>query len=333
MDHNEYIESLIAKVLAGEATAAEIQEINSWRNAADENEAYFKILEQIYSSAPVAKTQRMYDADKAWQKVQKEISENKKASGVVTVPKINSSLPILRIAAAIVILAGLSFAAYKILSPEKLNPVMIVSGGETKAIKLPDSTSIFMNRDSRLIYSYSAKQRKVELTGEAFFEPSEDPARQFEVKAGGLLIQDIGTAFNVNAPEGSDSVIVFVETGEVILTSSSDKYVNLVKGEKAVYLKKRDQFIKEMIADTNAMAYKTRVFVFDNSSLISVIQKLNEIYGVKIELADNIKSCHLTATFKNENVDAILEVIAETLNLKVKRDRSSILLEGDDCEE
>lgn len=81
------------------------------------------------------------------------------------------------------------------------------------------------------------------------------------------------------------------------------------------------------------MAYRTKVFVFENASLQVVIAKLNEVYGSAISINDAIKNCHITATFKNEKVDAILDVITATLNIKLTKNENKYVLEGEGCDE
>ncbi|MBL0340186.1 MAG: FecR domain-containing protein [Bacteroidetes bacterium] len=333
MEDNEYVEMLIAKVLAEEASDEEVMELLAWRNASVENEEYFSVLQQIYSTSPNTKVDHVFNSDTAWTLVKQKLESTKIDSQIIPLHRIKNANFFLKIAASLAIIIGLSFSMYKVFFEKKIVPVTVASNSVVKEFKLPDSTIVFLNRNSQIIYSFSDNHRQVKLDGEAFFDLTDDPQRPFEVKAGNLLIQDIGTAFNVKAATGSDSVIVFVESGEVVLTSPSNNYVRLVQGEKAVYLKKRDQFIKEMISDTNTLAYKTRIFVFENASLISAVQKINEVYGINIQLVGDIEACHITATFKNESANTMIEVIAATLNLTIKNENGAVILEGVGCEE
>jgi hypothetical protein len=63
-----------------------------------------------------------------------------------------------------------------------------------------------------------------------------------------------------------------------------------------------------------------------------VVESLNEVYETKIQLRGNLKSCRLNVTFKNEPIESIAEIIAETLNLKITFSEKEILLEGSGCE-
>jgi len=83
------------------------------------------------------------------------------------------------------------------------------SHGEQRSLQLPDNTFVRLNSDSAIVVSFSRHQRLVEVTrGQAYFEVAKDPARHFGVRVGGLLIKDIGTAFDVYRQDSSTTVTV-----------------------------------------------------------------------------------------------------------------------------
>jgi len=329
----ENIEELVAKVLSGEASAKEIAWLESWKTASSENLEYYRILEKVFLQSREVKKVQFFNTDAAWNKLQLEIKNRKPGA---TIRNINSVKPwndFLRIAAMLLIVAGIGFSVYKMLQPEKIVPVEIAAGNQVKNFSLPDSTTIVLNRNSELAYTFTESKRSVALKGEAFFELAQDKNRPFEVIAGDVVITDIGTSFNVKASEGSDSLFVQVATGEVMMTSRNNLSVVLKKGEGAVYIYSRDEFIKAAVSDTNSLAYKTKIFVFENASLEAVVNKVNEVYGSEIVLSEEIKNCHITATFRNEEYSTIVDIIAGTLDLTIKKQGDILLLEGKSCEE
>lgn len=81
-------------------------------------------------------------------------------------------------------------------------PLQTVSTlAETRTVTLPDQTEIVLNRYSSLTYPerFRGKDRKVQLQGEAYFEVSKDAAHPFKVEAGAIIVQVLGTHFNVEA--------------------------------------------------------------------------------------------------------------------------------------
>jgi ferric-dicitrate binding protein FerR (iron transport regulator) len=88
------------------------------------------------------------------------------------------------------------------------------------------------------------------------------------------------------------------------------------------------------MVDKNVFSYKTKIFTFENSSLEHIINILEESYHTNIILKNNhIKSCRLTTTFNNETLPNALNIIAETLNLKVSETAGKYIIDGAGCEE
>lgn len=194
---------------------------------------------------------------------------------------------------------------------------------------LPDSSTIFLNKHSEATVTLADNERKVLLRGEGFFNVVHNEEQPFVVEAAGLIIKDIGTAFNVDATD-EKQVEVLVEHGEVELAAAGKK-VNMKKGDYSVYDKTSNEITKTKVLDPNELSYTTKIFVFENTSLPAVVVKLHEVYGTDIRLADNLKFCRLTSTFRNEKIENILQVIAETLQLQLNKKGEAFYFEGSGC--
>jgi transmembrane sensor len=83
------------------------------------------------------------------------------------------------------------------------------SHGEQRSLQLPDNTFVRLNSDSAIAVRFSRHRRRVDVTrGQAYFEVAKDPQRPFGVRVGGLLIKDIGTAFDVYRQDTGTTVTV-----------------------------------------------------------------------------------------------------------------------------
>lgn len=83
--------------------------------------------------------------------------------------------------------------------------------GEQRSLQLRDDTIVHLNSDSAVEVSFDRHQRRVEVTrGQAYFKVAKDPARTFGVQVGGLLIEDIGTEFDVYR-QGADATVTVAE--------------------------------------------------------------------------------------------------------------------------
>lgn len=210
----------------------------------------------------------------------------------------------------------------------------VVSADSTRQDTLPDGSTAFLNKKSELAYSYDAKakSRKVKLKGEAYFSVKHDEENPFVIEAEDILVRDIGTEFNLKAYPEKDTIEILVTEGEVQFYTLYDSGLNLKAGQRAIYSKRNKMFYRIEKPDTNILAYKTKVFSFNNTDLKSVVELLNEVYNSKIVLANKkLFDCRLTANYKEDNPAIIAEVIAETMNLTLTRRGEELILDGDGC--
>jgi len=330
-------------MLSNEASQADIELVNAWVALSEENKNAFENSRKLFEQSSALKNLIHVDTDQAWLKVKSRINQEvisktstpEKGGKVISIQSYNGWKNVLRIAAMILVAAGLGVAAYLALNKKKpVDDVFIASSEQIKHETLPDGSTFTLNKKSTLSFSSDEYGRKriVHLKGEAFFDVKHDTSRVFIVEAGDLTIEDVGTSFNVKAIPDSRIVIVVVESGEVkILTDDADS-LHLVAGETAEYNMDTKQLVKGVNEDRNLSAYKDKIFIFDNTELKVIVKLLNDVYGSNIAL-ENIDagSCRLTASFNNETIDVIVDIIAETLHLQVARSNSEILLKGDAC--
>lgn len=330
VDGMEHMDDLIGKLLAGEATVREQEDVEAWLRLHEANQKYFDQLKTIFDKAASNAIQQQFDTDAAWRKVKGKLD----GAGVRRIGRDNEYWSVLRIAAGIMIFVTVGIFAYRYLTPET-ETIAIVSDKTTVQDTLPDGSTAFLNKNSQISYEYNSrkKTRKVKLKGEAFFDVKHEEEKPFIIETEEVLIRDLGTTFNVKAYPESNNVEVIVESGEVQIYTLNDDGILLKAGEKGFYDKTLKAFSKIEKIDTNGLAYKTRVFSFNNTDLQSVVEMLNTIYDSKITLGNKaLSNCHVTVNFNNDNLDLVVEILAETLNLKVTRNKDEIILDGTGCQ-
>ena len=326
------IDDLIGKVLAGEASAEEQIQLQNWIRDSAANLKYFEQIKTIFEKASANQVQLQFDADAAWRRVKGKLSNQKRAKQVwFKTPQFARAL---RIAAGLVLILTGGLATYKWYA-QPIETFAVVSDTVVVSDTLPDGSAAFLNKKSSLSYEYNPreKKRKVKLTGESFFEVKHEEEKPFIIEAEEVLVQDLGTAFNVKAYPNSDTVEVIVKSGEVQIYTLKNRGLHLGAGETGIYSKRSREFSKLVKADTNALAYKTGVFSFNKTDLGSIIDKINEVYDAHIILGnEKLAKCQITVNFNNEKLDTVIEVIAETLTLTVTKKDKEILLDGTGCQ-
>jgi transmembrane sensor len=321
------IDILISKVLADEASVYEQQIVSDWLLESQANRDYFNHLKLIFEKAGSAKVEEQFDEDAAWVQVKAKLQSNPKTK--------ERSLFAFdwRIAAAIAAVVCVTALFYVTNDTSQSVITRVSANAKTKNDTLPDGSSVFLNKKSELTYSFDKKEkaRKVKLSGEAFFVVKHEETQPFIIEADEIRVRDIGTEFNLKAYPDKDTIEIVVTEGEVQFYTLKNAGLKLKAGESARYLKHLKEFQRIVKPDTNVLAYKTKIFNFDNTDLKSVVKLLNEIYNTHIQLSPALAECRLTASFSEDNPNTIIEVIAETMGLTISRKEEDIVLEGTGC--
>ncbi|HZY81820.1 MAG TPA: FecR domain-containing protein [Cyclobacteriaceae bacterium] len=321
------IDDLIGKVLSGEATPEEIREVEDWRKASSDNEKYYVDMQMIFTRASGNRVKMDFDTDAAWKKVKSRLGTK-----VVAMPDTRqTNWSALRIAASIVLVLTVGIFAWRWFN-QPIETLAVVSENTVVENTLPDGSTAVLNKRSSITYEYNPKEktRKVKLKGEGFFEVKHEEEKPFLIETEETLVRDIGTAFNIKSYPDKDTVEVVVQEGVVQFYTLNDPGLTISAGETGIYSKRSKFFTKLAKADTNVLAYKTRVFNFNATDLRTAVNQINEVYDSHILLGNTeIGNCQLTVTFRDNKIDEMVDIIAETLGVTVERnDRNEIILNG-----
>ncbi len=234
---------------------------------------------------------------------------------------------IFRIAAVLVPLLFIVSTLLIIYQPEakvEKDFVVSVKPGNRAQVTLPDQTIVWMNSNSKLIYSRGDKDtRNVQLTGEAFFKVFKDSSRPFFVNVRNLKIEVLGTSFNVNARIKSDIVETSLVEGSIKVSGEelSQDYF-LKPNEKAVYSTSQKMMTIEKTDNRVETAWKDNKLQFRSKSFNEVIKLIEEWYGVRIvSKCTNVADDRMSGAFRDESLQTVLETVQ--LQYKVQFDIQS----------
>ncbi|MEM9928853.1 MAG: FecR domain-containing protein, partial [Bacteroidota bacterium] len=211
------------------------------------------------AAAPPASTLEV-DTNAAWAKLddrlfgdEKIVALDAEASRQRTS---RSRFSILRIAAALLVLAVAAFTIVGYLNEDRATVLAFSTTSDTEEVKLPDGSIITLNKDTELTYVADKNTRQLELTGEAFFDVARDEARPFTIITGDLTTTVLGTSFNIRAyPD--EELEVSVKSGKVAVAAAEEEVV-LVKAEKVTYEPKAKTLAPKATAVVEADVWKTQ---------------------------------------------------------------------------
>ena len=194
----------------------------------------------------------------------------------------------------------------------RFNELEVPRGGEYK-VRLADGTLVYLNSATRMKYpiKFDEKERKVYLSGEAYFEVAKDPERPFFVEMEGVEVRVYGTSFNVNThQEGNiQTVLVKGSIGVKVLSSGMESMIR--PGQMAEF---KQGNTKVDVKDVNVAVYtdwKDGIFRFENQRLEDILTVLSNWYDVDIFYQTvSVKELHFSGYMERyKDVSVILEAI------------------------
>ncbi|MFZ2285512.1 MAG: FecR domain-containing protein [Bacteroidales bacterium] len=264
------------------------------------------------------------DVDKAWEKLNGRIEAE---TPVITMQRPSFFKTFARIAATVVIVAGLGWLLFEVAAPGK---VTVASSGDEKNIELllADGSKIYLNRDSRLTYprEFGRNSRKVTLRGEAYFNIASDASKPFIIDAGKASVRVLGTSFNVMTDNGFNEVEVYVSSGKVMLTSTDGSRSVTLEPE---YVGKVSEAGSSQALNTNVnyLSWHTDLLIFDGERLEVVFEDLKRTFNIDIRAGDPaINDYRLTSPFEHQPHDTIIKLICTTFNLRSVREEGAYTL-------
>jgi ferric-dicitrate binding protein FerR (iron transport regulator) len=241
-----------------------------------------------------------------------------------------NSYPLLKIAALIVLIAVpavLLEMKFHIVGSPGVEWISEEAESGKKDLQLPDGTQITLNAHSRISWSedFRGRKREVELSGEAWFNVTEDPGNPFIIRAGNdMMVEVIGTTFTVRS-EGTD-VLVRVISGKVALYREGNNKEGLVLEEGEMANGNAEGITKSAIEDPNFLSWKTGRLEFRNTMLGDVVKSLSDYSGRTISIrGESLEGMVLTSSYDNQELNEILEEIKLVLNIEYSIFNDSIV--------
>jgi ferric-dicitrate binding protein FerR (iron transport regulator) len=275
----------------------------------------FEDMEGFWQDAEKIGLFSKIDKDSDWEKVRVRIQIPRERKYV----RIPTGLYLARIAAMLILVSGLSFGFYKLLTsvqkPETTFVSLTAMHG-LKEIGLPDGSCVTLNAGSTLTYKndFSVHTREVILDGEALFDVKHDPEHPFRVFTGESMVEVTGTRFNIREAEGSVQVAVL--DGTVILSSSVNHGKKIsISANQSGYLHTDRELKLENKVETNVLSWKTGYLIFDESPIDSALMDIAHHFRKDLMLESDIKD-QITAEFQNQTLDEILEELRVVAGLK-----------------
>lgn len=204
------------------------------------------------------------------------------------------------------------------------NTISTPKGGQYQ-LKLPDGSKIWLNAASSLKYPAnlaSLKERRVELSGEAYFEIAKDRNKPFIVATDKQEVKVLGTHFNVKDYADDHSTKTTLLEGSVQVTAEANPLPIVLKPGQQSNLTAGTIKVSEVEAD-DEIDWKNGDFVFKAENLKSIMRKIARWYNVEVEYQENVPQ-----DVELEGLVSRSRSITEVLKLMESTDKVHFKFEG-----
>jgi len=181
-------------------------------------------------------------------------------------------------------------------------------GSKVIDMTLGDGSRVWLNAGSSVTYpvAFSGNERKVKITGEAYFEVAHNAAMPFKIQKGEAEVTVLGTHFNINAYDDEDAIRVTLLEGSVKTSIGNGQSATLIPGQQAQITS--DIKVVNNIDIEQVMGWKNGKFVFGESmGLTEIMRQVSRWYDVDIEYNTNINQSFGGSISREVNVSKVLE--------------------------
>jgi ferric-dicitrate binding protein FerR (iron transport regulator) len=230
---------------------------------------------------------------------------------------------------------------------EVYNTLFNPRGSRIVNMELTDGTKVWLNAGSSLSYpvNFTGNERKVTITGEAYFEVAHNTRMPFIVTIppqpgglGGAEVTVLGTHFNINAYEDETAIHTTLLQGSVKVGSrqwavgSGEKAKGRGQREKdkeqSVVLKPGEQASLSQsshlsqpipVQTEEVIAWKNGRFVFgDKADVATIMRQVARWYDLEVELQGNFTQHFGGSISRDASAAEVFKVLEATGGLRCK---------------
>jgi transmembrane sensor len=338
LSDNDWIR--LERYVSGQGTSDELAELEAWVSGSAELRA---MAEAMGSGGRAAGEVQAWDADAAWRKVSRRIRWFRRPPVAPGAGRHSTVWLGWAVAACLALAAGSSLYVVELrdraVASTAPSREVTTRRGERAAFNLADGSRVILGAESRLsipaAYNRPGAPRELRLEGQGYFVVTHDSLRPFRVKTSLGIAEDLGTEFVVTTYPEARGMRVVVASGKVALwhpgnprTPSADSLplVTLLPGDLA-RLDSVGTATVRRVDPSPYVAWTGGALVFNGTPLSDVLPQLARWYDLDIHLADtSLATRRLTATFRDQSVSQVLDLLALSLDLKVERDGRAVTL-------
>lgn len=329
------IQELLKKYLEGSGTPEEEKLVDEWYDSLSSQQGNTELLD----------TERSILRQDYWNSIKKNIRGQ--------AGKSQSFWPrLLRVAASIAAIAVMTVLllpseihhqdAFNSNVPTGMDEIFNTTG-KVSHVALSDGSRVMLFPGSRLVYchEFNVDERKVHLSGEAFFDISHDAEKPFYVFSNEVVTKVLGTSFSVTAYPEDSHITVAVKSGRVSVytnpkraTASSEEKIVLAPNQQAIYTRSDQKVSRMLVKEPQVVIPEEEVekIRFESVPVSEIFKALEKMYNVKIDFEERVFSkCSITTSVTGKDLYERIDVICEITGAFYEVQGTTIVISGTGC--
>ncbi|HET6768388.1 MAG TPA: FecR domain-containing protein [Chitinophagaceae bacterium] len=206
------------------------------------------------------------------------------------------------------------------------NTISTPNGGQYR-LELADGSLVWLNATSSIYFptTFIGKERRIEITGEAYFEIAKNREMPFVVAVNGAEVQVLGTHFNINAYNDEDNVKTTLLEGSVKFVSGDNS--NILKPGQQLQLAKNGALnVANDVNVDEVVAWKNGLFAFENATIEKVMRQFSRWYDVEIEYRGKTDDLFIAEMRRNIKLSDALRALELTGKVKFDIEGKKIIV-------
>lgn len=323
----DYIQTILLRKFQGASAKGDDKIIGDWLSRHPEHREEISQLTATWHRANEWAEEMDFDTDTAWLNVNQRVRlSTEKGNGTAgTVLRINFFV---KIAVAAAIAVGFIFFGWWQYNRQQ-EVFTTVTATADQHLTLPDGTTVWLRKGTIFSYPgvFHAKERKVYLSGEAFFDVKTVVQQPFQVETQKGMITVLGTSFVVNTANQQERVAVV--TGKVLFADKAypEKQCTLSAHEEALFTGKT---FERKTFTSSPLQWQQDELSFTSAALKEVVKTLTIYYGNPVKIDTTQESgageIHITASFTKEPLSEVIDEIVKLTGLHYRNQQDTIIL-------
>lgn len=189
---------------------------------------------------------------------------------------------------------------------------MTTPKGRQFSLVLSDGTKVWLNAASSITFptAFVGRERKINITGEVYFEVAHDANKPFVVTVKGMNVQVLGTHFNINSYGDQGSIKTTLLQGSIKVSVAGKQQV--VKPGQQAQVSGGDIKMLSDIDVASTVAWKNGFFSFESVDIKGVMKEISRWYDVEVIYEGQPKDVFSGEIDRNLTLKELMKGLADT---------------------